>query len=344
MTDWDDIEPADSVEGALQILDHNGIDIEDGVLAVPVPANRALDEYVLACPTGRREIKVRASRWSVELPAPSKRNIEQCCLAASRMRDAKARRKSAYSKEEVAEVVDSCLTKLREVGMLRDSGRTRSIILRNGIFTMAVPNKKPYKYSYNVLLHVAYTSTMRRNDIARHFEIDPRIVTKFCKMVAHSALTADGHFLTDLREEFKTSPPPAFVTSLSADAALHTFILRMAGLNDSESRGVCRNAWHVMVSIGRYAWLSKKQEESEESESASVGTFTLNRAEFTRPNVPVAVTENKAAIKQSLFGMLANEEYHKTDLEGIRHATMGMFHMDLDGQSSWMGVIASRRQ
>ena len=69
-------------------------------------------------------VKAAPSQWTVVIPPRLQRNHLEKCLAASRMRDAKGRIKSATDLEKSAEDMQAMLSKLRESGCLRDHGRT----------------------------------------------------------------------------------------------------------------------------------------------------------------------------------------------------------------------------
>lgn len=215
-------------------------------------------------------------------------------------------------------------------GILIDGGKAKASLTRAGIFSISVPDRKPLQLPYSVLQHVAYSKILRRNDLAKSFGLDPRTITKFQKLVAKCAMESDNMFMDRLGDEFDLHHPQVFVSGMMADATTQTFILPMLGLDEKDTRGVCRSAWHVLVSMQRFAWVPA------DSDDAS-------KCDFNRPNIALLGTETSATLEEALYAMKQVAAFEQLEIKGMRHATFKMCHFDLDGHASNPGLTSRRR-
>ena len=244
------------------------------------------------------------------------------------MRDARGRQLTTKAKEELAKHIEDAIVKLRDLGLLRDSGRTRAKLTRTGVCTVAIPSQLPLQVPWVVLLHVAYSALTRRNDVARSFGLDPRTITKFRKLVAGVAMDGDTEFLRLQGDEFDREEQAAFVSSLSADATLHTFIFDFLGITGNASRSVCMSAWHILVSIQSFSWMGHDG--------------GVKRCTTYRPTVPLSATENVDTLYDSLYVLKQIEHFGLFELKALR-AFMKLFHFDIDGHGSNFGVVSRRK-
>ena len=175
--DWEDILPS------------LASDTEDGDkdIIVPVAAeadaahDRMLAAIGLVSASQPAPVQARAnpSRWSIALPAPGSQNKVEQCLAASRMRDAKASMHTAKTSTLCKKAVDVGLATLRAMGLLRDNGRVRVSLKtsskKNGSVELVIPDTKPVALSYPTVLSLTYSPFHRVSSLSLLSVSAPRL-------------------------------------------------------------------------------------------------------------------------------------------------------------------------
>ena len=91
----------------------NDAHADDVVILVPLPADDVVERPPCARARPPRQ-SARRSRWKVRLPHPKGRSYEQHCLAASRMRDARATRSGLLKNMRIQHEVRQALGTLRK--------------------------------------------------------------------------------------------------------------------------------------------------------------------------------------------------------------------------------------
>jgi hypothetical protein len=317
--DWDD--------GVLPdvLLEEDRGDDHDQQLVVPLPMP-AHAEQQLAVPVRPK------SKWSVAIPGNVHTRTEhEKCLAASRMRDAKAAKAARQLKKFNVELIDSSFAKLREAGLLRDGGKLSAKQIVTGIPFEIDGASRPSVLPFLAMQHIAYSKISSRNNVSLAFSVNPKTVVKVRNLVAASHLHGDEMFLRALGQQFKLKPPVAFTSSMSSDCASEVLNLPMLGMEGAPS-AITRSSWHVLVSTNRFAWTG-----------ASEDVHKWNRADFIRPNVALTGSETGEVLHDGMYLVGAIKPFADLELIGMTTARFPMMHFDVDGHGANLRCVGIRR-
>ena len=310
----------------------------DAVPAAPAGTEHCRVLANISSAASSRTRKLSPSRWTVQLPGPRKRTFHEACLAAARMRDSRAKRHALAAKLGVKGAFNDSLAKLRDRGMLKDSGRIIAKLARGGTLAISLPHQTS-KVSFATMQEVAFGAIAARNDAARAHKMDPRTVTTLRNLVAHTGLSADEHFVKQLGDSFDVRLPVHFVASLSADATSQELQLPMVGLAGQEAAHLTRSSWHVLVSTQRISFT-----QLDEGQTQQVGELRSWRSvDFVRPNVALVSSEHADTLYAGLYTVPPISHFSKMEMQGLRRATFKMLHYDLDGHPANLISAAMRR-
>ena len=324
--DWDDILPG---------ADNDNSDDGGAVAVAPIRQHADQMQLAIICPTPTKfSVRVQPSKWKVEIPAPLDRTRTEECLAASRMRDAKARVRRSVEKEKNAKLISSALSKLRQSGMLKDHNKTRLAIRKDGLLTLTLPDTVTTKLPYQAVQFIAYSKLKSQAVVAIAFGLKTKTVRKLRKLVAHVAEETDDKHRYRQADRFKIAPPQVFVSTMSYDATSDEFILPMLGFEEAQLRQLCRSQWHILVSIQGFSWCCGSEADD-----------AYSKADFVRSNIALQGTETSETVHEALYDMPQISSYEEFERAGLLHATdYAMCHFDFDGHSANPGVTVLRRE
>jgi hypothetical protein len=323
--DWDDLLPGGDDTSDLQLV---AVAVGQGRQAL-LPPPLALAIRHVPVKSQRKAVPAK-SQWTVQIPStPSKRSFEQSCLAASRMRDSRARIRNAATKQHTKEMLLEAFDRLRSIGLLNDGCRTKVKLCRNDVLTIALPSNRGYPLPFRAMQAVAYSDVIRRNDAARVYGMDPTTVTRMRNLVAHVQTVGDNGYMDCLGETWKRKAPLVLVCGMAADCTKHTFDLQMVGL-DGEVHST-NSSWNVMVSTHRFAWVEDD------------GDAEWKRIDFVRPNIALVSSESAATLYSTMYSVQQLRSFSNLEISGVSTAVLCMFHWDLDGHPSNIRAVGIRR-
>ena len=307
--DWDDLLPGgEAADGASD----SGPSDAGGAVALVEPADPL-----------RRQRPTYKSTWTEFIPTPKKRSRSDECLAASRMRDALAVRRSADSKDRIGDSFNDALVKLRAAGVLRDHGRT-SVVRRGDGDVVIVAGNTRTRVPFETMLCVAYSKVKRVNDLCRSFGLHRDTISRVRVMTAHCSGEGDAEVLLSISSEFGERRPRAFSAMIMGDCTSHSLNLPMAGLEQHPH--LTSSSWHVMSSMHRFSWLPNL-------ESGLSREFDFCTVDFVRPNVALVSSEDHTCLYQAMYDVPQVSHFTSFEDAGCS-ADIAFLHYELDGFSA----------
>ena len=198
---------------------------DDGGEIAVVPGPGAIAVVPQQRPVRARE--VAPSKSKMKLPGPTDQTYEQRCLAASHMRDGKARKRTCHTPLVSAQELQTALASMRDAGLLRDRQRISISIQRNGLCKFQNIGKQ-LSIPYEMMQELAYTTVERQNDVAKCFNVSADSVRLHKKLVAAASEKSDVRHMGNLSDGFEAADghPEIFVTGLMCDATAENFIFQ----------------------------------------------------------------------------------------------------------------------
>ena len=223
----------------------------DGAL-VPLEADGA---FVPCATPPRPEPKARV-KWTIKLPAPRHRSRCEEIMAASRMRENRAkqlRERDAQRTKGLATSMNQALARLRARGVLHDHGRATAVQIKtDGGIALSIDSARRKVVAPESLIACAFSEIRGRNDCARAFSIPKKTVSTLRYVIAHVVEDNEAAFMRDLAAAFRGAlPPEIFCSSLSADSTKEKLELP---LHPDILSHVSRSSWNVCVSMQKFSW------------------------------------------------------------------------------------------
>ena len=318
--DWDDVLPGEPAQGPAG---------DGAVAALPPhaqlggPAGPAVAQSLavaVAMPAAA-DVRVRRSRWTTRIPAPRKRDRLEQLLAAARMRDHKAARRTVVERKKTQEMFREALARMRETGILRDGCRSLVHLQRNSCVITIPSTRKSLVLPYEAMLAIAFSKIQRRADIARAFGVDGASAVQVRCLVARCISAGDQRVLNAISDG---EPLLHFVSGFSGDATSEQLNLPFVGI-DAQLESVTRSTWHNMVSWQTFGWAT----------ATDVQRGVWQCLEMCRPNVPLSTTETAGVIYRTWFHCPQVEMFASFENQCLQKALLRKaIHFDLDGFSA----------
>lgn len=299
-------------------------DLEWEALALAVAPSEAEEEPEApdTAPGGKRE---GWAGWTAPLPAPQHRTQEQKCLAAARMREARAAYRLHAQRLRIIGEVNGVLASFREAGLLLDEklrlaqDRYGGIVIQRGSGRKRIPPE--------TMLAIAFAPFARRNDAARAQAVAPQTVTRIRTIVAACMSRCEAAFMRGLAAGFASHPPRVFIVSMACDSTKQKLSLNLhRGFLQNQTT---RSSWNCLVSRQRFAW-------------TLLAIARWFQSEFVRPNVPLLGDAGENLL-DGLYGLPVVAPFLDFENSGLRQADISIAHYDLDGHAANIRMVAGRR-
>jgi hypothetical protein len=176
------------------------------------------------------------------LPHPSKRSRVEHELAASWMRERRARLRAQRVKEEATTALAQAADAITQHGILGANQALKVVGIK--LVSTAAHGQGTRRYTFATMCRMSFSALVRQNDIARVWGCSAAWVSRVRSAVASGFLHVQAEKLLAIRQECESEPTSFFVASLAFDETTETMLLP---LHPTLAPHQTRSSWHVLV-------------------------------------------------------------------------------------------------
>ena len=185
-------------------------------------------------------------KWG--LPHPSKRSADQHALAASRMREVKAKRAKDRAEQRAKDIGAEIVQFTQENGLHKKNQRLTFAKRRGKVVGLIVKTSKGKErgFTWGTMLKIAYSPVIRVADTARVWKCDRATVRRIQHASASAFAYNQDKLLEALGAVVDAHAPEVFACSLAWDETSEQLRLPLhPGLLPEQQK----SSWHVLVSV-----------------------------------------------------------------------------------------------